>query len=793
MYISLNWIKDFVDLEGISVKDIWYRFTMSAAEVEDVVELGGDIKDVIVGKVVSVEPHPNSAKLKICRVDTGSGLVQSVCGAPNVRKGMLAPFAKEGGSIKKIASVGRAEVSGVESCGILCSASEIGISDNHEGLLELPENLVPGTDIKSVIDIDDVIIEIDNKSLTNRPDLWGHYGIAREMAAIFRRKLKPVAVAEDLENSKLPDLDIKIEDSEKCFRYIGLRIENIKVRKAPVNMQTRLFYCGMRPISAIVDLTNYLMLEIGQPMHAFDKRQIDGIVVRSTSKEEKFKTLDGNERNIPEDVLMICDLQKPVAIAGIMGGENSEISADTNAIILESANFEGASTRKNATRLGMRTEASSRYEKMLDPELTAVASKRFVKLLRDMQPDIEVTSNLTDRYARKHEQITITIDKPFIDKYLGNYISSEEIEDILKSLEFGVERAGDVFTIKVPSFRATKDISMKADIIEEISRIHGYDNIEPQTISVALQPLDYNEERITEHRIRDIMSEKFAFSEVNSYIWYNNTFNSSLGIGQHGNVKLLNPHAKDMDMLRDSMVPQMLEFAEVNRKAFEEFAIFEIGSVFKAPDTKTKCEQNKNLCILLASKMKSEDALFYELKGITTTLLKLLKNADVAYTKAEDSQFAWIHPVKSIEAVIDGKKLGVVSCLHPQIKQTLDKKLNIAFAELEMPVIHELQQTNIKYAEPSKYPEVTLDFNFLVDKAVHFDKLTADIASYNNSLLQGFRYVDTYTGKGLPEDKKSMTFRFIIGSKEKTLSSEDINNFSSSLLEYMKANGYILR
>jgi len=793
MKISLNWIKDFVDLDGISVRDLWYRFTMSTAEVEDVVEMGGDINNVIVGKVVKVEPHPSSRKLKICQVDTGSGLVQSVCGAPNVREGMLAPFAKEGGSIKKLDHVGKVKLAGVDSCGILCSAAEIGISDNHDGLLELPEGLEVGTDIKKVIDIDDVIIEIDNKSLTNRPDLWGHYGIAREMAAIFRRKLKPIEVAEDLENPSLPDLDIRIEDTEKCFRYTGLRIENIKVRKSPLNMQTRLYYCGMRPISALVDLTNYLMLELGQPMHAFDKRQMNGIVVRSTEKPIKFTTLDGVERNIPEDVLMICDLEKPVGIAGIMGGENSEVAHDTDAIILESANFEGTSIRKNSTRLGLRTEASARYEKMLDPELTAVASKRFVKLLRDMQPDVEITSNLTDKYVRKHAPVTVTIDKPYIDRYIGNLVSSDEVDRILRSLEFGVERAGDTFTIKVPSFRATKDISMKADIIEEISRIYGYDNIEPKTIEVALQPLDYNEERLAEHKVKEILAEKFGYSEVHSYVWYNNTFNRSIGIGQRGHVKILNPHASDMNMLRDSMVPSMLEFAEVNRKNFDEFTFFEIGSVFDAPDTKSPCSEHKNLCILAASKGKSEDALFYELKGIAFALLKILKNVEFTISKADEGDRPWIHPVKSLAILYEGQNLGVVSSLHPQIKQKLDRKLNVAFVELDMTAIHQIEQKKVKYVEPSKYPGVTLDFSFLVDKAVRFEKLTADMAEFTSEILQGFEFVDIYTGKGLPENTKSMTFRFAIGSREKTLSSEEINDFTTKLLDHMKAKGYALR
>ena len=794
MKISLNWIKDFVNLDGISVKDIWYRFTMSAAEVDDVVEMGKNIRNVVVGKVVSVQSHPTSSKLKICMIDAGEGIIQCVCGAPNVREGVLAPFALDGGSIKKISEVKKAVVAGVDSCGILCSASEIGISDNHEGIMILDGDYKPGTDIKSIIAVDDVIIEIDNKSLTNRPDLWGHYGIAREMAAIFRRKLKPLEVAENLENSSLPDINIKIEDPRKCYRYTGLGIDNIKTRVSPLNMQVRLYYCGMRPISLIVDLTNYLMMETGQPMHAFDKRQMDGIVVKSTDKPMKFKTLDSVERNIPEDVLMICNLDKPVGIAGIMGGENSEVSEDTSGIILESANFEGSSLRRNSTKLGLRTEASARFEKMLDPNLTALSIKRFVKLLRDAQQDVVISSNLTDIYSQPLKHIQIAIDKPYIDKYIGNIISSEEIVKILESLEFGVKQQGDNFIIDVPSFRSTKDITLKADIIEEISRIHGYDNIVPKTIEVALQPLDYNETRLADHKIRDLLSDKFAFSEVNSYIWYNNTFNISIGIEQRGNVKLLNPHAKDMDTLRDSMVPTMLEFSEVNRKAYDEFSIYEIGGVFNAPDTKSKCEEHKSICALMGSKIKDEDTLFYSLKGITTALLRSLKNIEPEYAviKQSDTE-AWIHPVKSLEVRSDGHYLGHISVVHPQIKQKIDKKLNIAFIELNLAEIYGLPQKQIKFAEPSRYPEVTLDYSFLIDKAVWFDSIKTDIGKYTSNILAGFDFVDIYTGKGLPEGKKSMTFRFTIGSREKTLTSEDISEFSGSFIKYMEEKGYTLR
>ncbi len=800
MKISLNWIKDFVNLDGISVRDIWYRFTMSAAEVDEVTEMGGNIRNVVVGRVEKVEAHPSSEKLKICKVDAGdgNGMVQTVCGAPNVREGILIPFALESGAIRKVEKITKAQVSGVDSCGIICSASELGISDNHEGVLILEGDYQPGTDIRKIIDIDDIIIEIDNKSLTNRPDLWGHYGIAREMAAIFRRPLKPLEIEDGLENKALPDIDIRIEDAVKCFRFCGLRIDGIKVRNAKLNMQTRLYYCGMRPISLLVDLTNYLMLELGQPMHAYDKRQFQGIVVKSPSEPFKFTTLDSVERTIPADVLMICNIDQPVGIAGIMGGENTEIREDTDGILLESANFEGSSLRKNSTRLGLRTEASARFEKMLDPQMAPAAIKRFVKLLKEAQEDVVIVSNLTDVVAKTLEPVKITINRPFVDKYVGNSISDTQIVDILRSLEFGVEHKGDTFYIDVPSFRSTKDITMNADIIEEISRIYGYDNIVPETIEVPLQPLEYNETRLADHNTRDLLAEKFGMNEVNSYIWYNNTFNNSIGIPLRGNVKLLNPHARDMNTLRDSMAPTMLEFAEVNRKTYDDFAIFEIGGVFNAPDSKSVCEEHKTLCILKASKQKSEDTLFYELKGVADALIKTLKNMGVEYSSiSEKCDYPWIHPVKSVSTACNGVDLGYISVLHPQIRQNLDKKLNVAFMEINLKELYAIERKTVKFAEPSRYPGVTLDFSFLADKAVRFDSMTADIDGFKentlSSILTGYEFVDVYTGKGLPEDKKSMTFRFNIGSREKTLSSEEINDFSSGLLKYMESKGYQLR
>jgi len=792
MKISMNWLKDFVDLDGLDVNEVWHRFTMSTAEVEEVVPMGRDIRNVVVGYVLEVKEHPSSKKLKVCLVDIGGKTIQSLCGAPNIRAGIKVPVALAGGSIKNIPEIRSMTVAGEASNGVICSAAEIGISDNHEGVLILPESFITGKDIREYIDIDDYVIEIDNKSITHRPDLWGHYGIARELAALFQRPLKPLDLEKVKKDDSLPYPDVVIEDEDKCYRYTSICIDNVKGGFTPFNMQVRLYYCGMRPISPIVDLTNYIMLELGQPMHAFDRRRVDRIVVRTANTDNKFMTLDGVVRDIPGDVLMICNNEKPVAIAGIMGGEESGIEDDTDSVFLEFANFSGASIRKSSMRLGLRTEASARFEKMIDPELTMVALERFVKLLRDMKPDIVISSNVTDVYPVKPREITIKIEKPYIDMYIGQSLDNDQIKSILESLEFKVDVKGDEFTVKVPTFRATRDITIKADIIEEITRIYGYDNITPASIAVDLKPLQYNEERLTENKIKEILSVKFGLSEVHSYIWYDNDFNRALGLTTKADVKLKNPHAKNMDVLRDSMVPSMLQMAQKNVRFFDSFGIFEIGSTF-ALGAGGKTDERKKLCILAAAKDTHEDELFYRLKGISTNLFRVLRNVDVEYGRIENPVFSWIHPVKSVEIRYGDSLMGYVTVVHPQIGSQIDRKLKLAVLEIDMPALHSIKAAEVIYTEPSRYPGVDLDFSFLVDNEVPYEKVFKDISGFDNDLMRNVEFIGIYTGKGLPENKKSMTFRVSIGSYEKTLLSEEIDAFSQGLIEYMKENGYTLR
>ena len=374
MLISMNWIRDFVDLDGLDTNELIHKFSLSTAEVEnEIFYKGSDVFGVVCAEIVSVENHPDSKKLHLLKVDAGDGkLTDVVCGAPNVRVGMKTAFAKVGAKLGEI-SISPRDLAGYTSCGMCCSEKELGISDDHSGIMELDACVENGTDVKEIFDIDDVVFEVDNKSLTNRPDLWGHYGIAREFAALAGRELKALECADLSEYDSLPCVDMKIEDG-LCRRYSCIRFENITKNVSPANMRIRLYYCGMRAINLLADLTNYVMLEMGQPMHAFDSRKVESIRIRRFDKPFEFKTLDGVERHIDENTLMICNGDTPVAIAGIMGGLDSEIVEDTTSLVLESANFDCVSVRKSSARLSHRTDASMRYEKSLDPEMTVPAA-----------------------------------------------------------------------------------------------------------------------------------------------------------------------------------------------------------------------------------------------------------------------------------------------------------------------------------------------------------------------------------------------------------------------------------
>ena len=536
MLISCNKLKSYIkNSDSIDWLNIWDTFTIRTAEVEGVVEKGKDMKDVVVAQIIECEQHPKKENYHILKVTDGTNTYDILCGAPNVKVGLKCALVKVGGMVSGF-TITEKKIAGVLSQGMLCATDELGIGSDHSGILELPEDTVLGTDLKDIYPIEDIIVEIDNKSLTNRPDLWGHYGIAREIAAITENELLPLEIVE-IDNDK-DDLDIKIENPDLCYRYSGLRVDNLKNNKTPMDMQIFLHYVGQRSISLMVDLTNYLMLELGQPMHAFDSKIVKNIIVGNASDGDKFTTLDKVERTLSKDNLMIKNADKYFAIAGVMGGLDSEILDTTDSIFLESATFNAASIRKTAIGLGLRTEASARYEKSLDPNMTDIAIKRYVKLLKDENPDLIISSNLTDVYPKKVDEIKVSLSKELLTKYMGFTLDDSIVERILTSLDFKVSIEQDCYKVIVPTYRATKDVSMAADIIEEIARIYGYENFEEKPLCLNLTFEEHETIYQEEYETKKFLAERYQLHEIHSYLWYETEMLKLLGLEKE-NISLL--------------------------------------------------------------------------------------------------------------------------------------------------------------------------------------------------------------------------------------------------------------
>lgn len=781
----MNWLSDFVDFSGLDKIKLINQFSLSTAEVEsEIFYKGSDISGIVVAEIKSVLPHPDSQKLHLLKVDAGDGeLTDVVCGAPNVREGLKTAFAKVGAKIGDIEIAPR-KLAGYPSHGMCCSEKEIGISDDNSGIMEITDDVANGTDLKAIYEIEDIIFEVDNKSLTNRPDLWGHYGIAREFAALAGRELKPIETVDLAKYDELPKVDLKIEDP-LCQRYSCLQFENISRNVSPVNMRIRLYYCGMRAINFLADLTNYLMLEMGQPMHAFDSRKVEKIRIRRFDAPFEFTTLDGAQRHIDENTLMICNGDKPVAIAGIMGGLDSEIVEDTTTLTLESATFDAVSIRKSTVRLAHRTDASMRYEKCLDPEMTVPAIARFVKLLTDNDCGVKVVSALTDEYAYKYDKISLNFDKAFVNRYTGIEISNDTIVKTLKALGFGVVLDGDVFTVSVPSWRATKDVTMKADIIEEITRIYGYDNFDIHTAEAPLYPVRANVEKTVEDRIKDTLVKRFSLHELHSYVWAYHDEMKALGIDIEDNVKLVNSANPNIETIRRSIIPTQLCQLKANTAYAPDFGIFEIGRVVNGVDENNLCVEEKKLAITLFSKTKSTEQLYFELRDILAVLSDDIKHTKLSY-KAIEAVHSYQHP-KNLNAVYCGDtEIGVLGIVHPTVLKKLDKKAAIVFAEIDVRAFAEIKNAGIVYREVSKYPEIEIDLSFVADK---FEPIAAAIEAAKSALIRKVRVVDVYNG----ENSKSITVRITFSHSEKTLTKEEVSAVTDGLINTLDASGIALR
>jgi len=787
MFVSMNWIRDFVNLDGQDLDQLIHRFTLSTAEVEGIEHKGADISGVVVAEIISCEDHPDSDHLHVLKVDAGDEVIDVVCGAPNARVGIKTAFCKVGGTIGGM-KMKPAKLRGIVSNGMCCSAKELGISDNHDGIMELDLSIPNGTDIKDIIPIEDVIFEVDNKSLTNRPDLWGHYGIAREFAALTGQELKELPIAENpYEGDEV--VAVEIGNKDLVYRYTSVRVEGITKHVSPMTMQVRLFYCGTRAINLLADITNYIMLELGQPMHAFDGKNVSKIVVDTPKTPIKFFTLDGFERDITTDTLMIYDNETPVGIAGIMGGLDSEIKDDTDTLVLESANFDAVSIRKSASRLALRTDASARYEKTLDPEMTLLAAKRFLYLLFETDPDCKCVSKITDVYVKHYDDKTVSFNKAFIDRYTGIEISSDNIESTLISLGFGVNRNGDDFVVSVPSYRATKDVSMQADIVEEITRIYGYDNFEIKTTMMPLRPARTSVRRKNENLVKDFLVKRYSMHEIHTRVWCDPDDLRNIGLVPEGDVHLLQySEEKATGILRNTMFSCILPVIYKNRNTSSNFGIFEIGRVVEGIKSDETANERRKLAIALYSKESTEKSQYIKAVSLINEICNQIKHKKPSFVKISP-EHVWQHPKNTSEIILDATKIGVINTVHPKTLTKIAKNASIICIEIDMDIFDEIEAASLLFAEPSKFPTIEYDLSLLMPEGVRFENIKSCWEGLKIKELLDVKVIDIYDA--LPV--KSITVRFIFGAEDRTLTSEEVQAKIDKIISKLKEIDVVLK
>jgi phenylalanyl-tRNA synthetase beta chain len=647
---------------------------------------------------------------------------------------------------------------------------------------------------------DDIIIEIDNKSLTNRPDLWCHYGMAREIAAITNTKIKSQDMIniDELLIDSLPELKVSIETTAKCHRYSALAINNIHPSPSPANISKRLSNCGIRTVNLIVDLSNYIMLDIGQPLHCFNGNASDTLEVRSLSSPIEFVTLDDVTRTLPIATQIICENSIPAAIAGIIGGKESEVKDNSSSILLEAAVFDGISIRKTSSQLSLRTDASIRYEKFLDSSITTLAIKKYISLLKAYQPAIKISSKLYDCIIKPTAPVVIELEHQYIETYLGTSMQKSTIIDLLQRLDFKVIEQEKTYIVTIPSFRATKDITSKVDLIEEILRMYGYENIKPQPYKMDIVPVVQASAKAFEYTVKDLLVQKYNFNEVNTYSWYDNNWLKKLALPADNSIKIVNSSMKQYEKLRCNIIPNLLKILYDSKKDFNNIRIFEIGRVFTKEEN-TICQPKfLSLASINNNETSNIKESFFYIKALCSSLIKRIKGFKVSY-KALEPTLAWCNPKGFLQVYIasaEDKKevcIGYISLLNPKISTLYHNNHNIVVMELNMDILESIPTNDIMYRPIPKYPETYIDFSILTSANMSYNDILKKVAEFKDESLIDIEYIDTYIGNPIPEKMKSTTLRLKIGSKYKTLAIDELSKLQNKFTEYIIKNNLQLR
>lgn len=797
MNLSMKWLADYVDC-GVSVKDFCAGMTMSGSKVERYDTEGEAVTNVVVGRLLSIAPHENSDHLQICQVDVnGEAPIQIVTGAQNIVEGALVPVALVGANLPGGVHIKKGKLRGVESNGMLCSLGELGLTQHdfpyaiEDGIFLIQEDCQPGQDIHEAIGLNDVSVEFEITS--NRPDCLSVVGLAREAAVTFGKPLKLSEPKFDGSDEKLGDtISVKVENPTLCPRYIAGMVKNVKIGPSPRWMRERLRASGVRPINNLVDITNYVMLEYGQPMHAFDLRYVqDGkIVVRNAKDGETITTLDGQARKLSPEMLVIADAAKPIAVAGVMGGEYSGIMDDTATVIFESAYFEPVQVRRTAKKLGMRTDASARYEKGMDPDncqRTLCRAMELVQLLEAGEPVAE----FVEVDNRSNTPVRIPFEPDWINRFLGTEISREDMEKTLKALEIQVE--GD--TCIAPSFRI--DLERPADIAEEVARIYGYNNI-PSTVIRGVAEAQLTPQQQFLRRAEQTMTGLGFFGSL-TYSFTSPKCFDRIGLPADSKLRqtitITNPLGEDTSIMRTTTLPCMLDVLATNYKNRNgAVSLYEIGKEYLPTGADTLPEEPNRLTI----GMYGGDADFFELKGAVDALLKELCLPRCTYVRPNEAVHSFdeccaLHPGRSAVILCGDTAIGYLGELHPTVQKTYGIGARTYVAKLLIQEMAEMAQTEITYRPLPKFPAITRDLSLLCDDAVPVGSLENVIEQAAGKLLEQVTLFDVYKGDQIAAGKKSVSFSLRLRSHEGTLTDEQADAAMKRVLKALAGVGASLR
>lgn len=780
MLVPLKWLKDYVDInmDAVSFGD---AMTMSGSKVEAIEEMGKEIENVVVGKILKIERHPDADKLVVTQINIGSETIQIVTGASNIKEGDYIPVALSGSSLPGGTKIKKGKLRGVESNGMLCSAQELGIPLENlpqellDGIYILDQEYPLGKDIKEVLGLNDAIIEFEITN--NRPDCLSMIGIAREAAATLGLKLKYPQINVNENNEHLSDyVNIEVKNGDLCPRYTARVVKNVKIEPSPGWMQDRLLKAGVRPINNIVDITNYVMLEMGQPMHAFDLEKLAGrkIIVRNALAGEQITTLDEVERKLDESMLVIADQDRAIAIAGIMGSSNSEIDENTKTLVFEGANFEQVNIRLSSKKLGLRTEASSRFEKGMDTELAEKALERACDLVQILGAG-EVVGGKLDIYNKPKQSRHIQLDTDRARSFIGADISTEKMKEYLESLEFTVDSN---FTVTVPTFR--DDIEGQADIIEEITRIYGYENIPSKLMDTTFTQGGKSYKQKLIDRAKDVMTaqglfEVFTYSFVSPGVFHKINLKAESSL--RNAIKLINPLGEDQSIMRTTIIPNIMEVIARNyNRKIEAGQFFELSKVYMAEELPLAGLADERDMLTLGMYGNVD---FFDIKGIVENLMEEFNIKNYRILSSNHDSF---HPGRTAELIINNKRIGWLGEIHPDVLDNYGITNRVYVAELNFDEIVAQSKADIKYRALPKYPSVSRDIAVVVDEEITAGQVEEIIRNKGGKTVEDVKLFDIYRGSQIEKGYKSMAYAITYRSDEKTLTEEEISKVHNKIL-----------